>query len=744
MKEKTIKLNLRIKKLKKMLKRGTHEKYATDSRKLTVLDEKEVENKPLIIRKALAIEKLLKNVPVFIQEDELIVGGCPVMDSPEYATDEEKNRAWNLGKVGTNTLFGHIVAGYGNVLKNGFAGLQRKAEKKVKQAKGNSEKNHFWEAVIKSCNATKMYTQRYVEEAKLQAGKTKNIKKKEELIQIAEISSRVPYYPAASFKEAIQSLWFTYSIFRILGHSIMPLGRLDQYLYPYYKKDLLENQINPEQAQELIDCLWIKYNSADYINNDYRDADNGQNVVLAGQTREGEDATNPITYMCLESNRRLKLRSPAINIRFFEGSEQKLYDKVLQLITEGVGGTKPNIYNDEIAITSLTNFGISLEDARDYCIDGCVELIIPEKAEERPIGVWIEMLKSLELALNNGFSLRRGDHAPFQTETLLKYGVIMDTGDVSGPKTGEPNGMKNFSDLMEAFKTQVSFMTARKVRECNNNSKYIPTIAPTPLLSATLFDCIEKGLDKTEGGCRYSATGTTARGAVETANSLSAIKKLVYDKKEISLEEMVKALKSNYHGYEDLQFKLKNQMPKFGNDDSEVDDIMVDISNFFFKEVAKHKNPWGGPYRPGLWTSWFTYAGKQIGASADGRKVGDPLTNNLTPVSGTALKGPTAIIKSVTKIDFTNCPNGTALDLVLDPNILKTKRDKIKLMGLIKSFLKLGGLNITFNVLNADILRKAQKEPERFKDLTVRVWGFSAYFVTLNKEYQEHVINRTK
>ena len=714
-------------------------------------------SEPVIIRGARMLDYIFEKIPVKIMDHELIVGIRPECQLPVYVTEEENNFAYSVWGARSNIFMGHTVIDYETVLKKGFYGIKEQAQKKLEVEK-EKIKVDFLKSVIIICNAVKKYAERYSSEAgkiskSLNSTNAGNKQRLKELFNIKKLVEKVPYYPAQTFYEALQSVWFTHTLLRIAKQPTMGFGRFDQYMYPYYKNDIEKGIATIEGAIELLEAFFVKLSTTDFATSNFKDLneeqniindqDNGQNLMLGGQDIKGMDSSNEFSYLCLDAAIKLKLPEPYIQVRVNKNTPDEFLLKACQLAKCGTG--MPLFNNDEIITPSLISLGIPLHDARLYSNVGCNEILIPGKSEFEPIGVWIELLKCLELALNNGISFYRGDRDPFSTSVFLdNYGIEVMTGNSSGPPTGKPHEFFSFENLFNAFKRQVSYAINERIRKNNELLKGLAMIAPTPLLSAVLGGCVEKGLDKTCGGAVYYGCAVMGRGIPNVADSLAAIKTLVFDNKEMTLEELVNILKENYHKNEFLHERLLNEIPKFGNDDDLVDSIAVEVVDFFCSEVSKYEieGPYKGKYIPSLWAPWFVNTGKQIGASADGRHSGEPISRNVQPEVGAPRSGPTAILNSVSKLNQLDAPGCVTLDLDLDASIFKGDEGLQLLLSLLKTYFEQGGQQLAFNLLDANILREAQKNPEKYKDLVVRVWGYSAYFVHLEKEHQDILINR--
>ncbi len=749
---------------------------------------KETEALPIVIRRARALEKILNEMTIVIRDEELIVGNQTVKPRsspvfPEFSnkwlldefetlgkrtgdvfliSEETKQKLqevfkyWegkttselaeslmtqeskNAQAVGVFTVgnyfyngVGHINVDYGKVLNKGFKGIIEEAEtEKAKLDYSNPDdmkKEQFLTAVIIAANAAINFAKRFAQKAKELADTTTDSRRRDELLQIAQNCDWVPANPARSFYEALQSFWFVQLIIQLEsnGHSISP-GRFDQYMFPYYQQDIANGIITRDKAQELLDCLWVKFNEINKV----RDAGSTkafggypmfQNLIVGGQTSDGLDATNELSFMCLEATVHTKLPQPSISIRIWNKTPDELLLKACEVSRVGLG--MPAYYNDEVIIPALVSRGVSLRDARDYCIIGCVEPQKGGKTEGWHDAAFFNMAKVLEITINNG---KVGDKQ-------------------LGPKTGDFCSFATFDDFMNAFRTQMAYFVKLLIIADNAVDIAHSERAPLPFLSSMVEDCIVKGKSLQEGGACYNFTGPQGVGVANVGDSLAAIKKLVYEEKRITLQELKDALDTNFDGKEDLRQMLLNRAPKFGNDNDEVDDLAREAALIYCQEVEKYKNPRGGCFQPGLYpVSANVPLGAITGATPDGRKAGTPLADGVSPVSGRDLKGPTAAINSVSKLDHHIASNGTLLNQKFHPAALEGMAGIRNLASLVRSYFDQKGLHVQFNVVSRETLLEAQKNPSKYRNLVVRVAGYSAHFTSLDKAIQDDIIERTE
>jgi formate C-acetyltransferase len=722
----------------------------------TIFTEPGVEELPLPIRKAMAVKLMLEHVPVHIYPGELIVGigfrerppegdnprsilaedisgesyitGAhkrvatglakepydPVIRGhtgymasskwcvfPHYATPEEVEEARRISLM-ENSNPGHLQAGNPRLVEHGWTGLKEKAETRMAGIDPSTprgmKQTTFLRSVIIVLDALRDFSLRYSNLAAREAKTEADPLRRTELLKISEVCRTITERAPETFHEALQIHWLTHLANHTQGAHQM--GRFDQYLWPSLERSL-EEGLTVEASQELVDCLWFKYASFTDV-----DADNLQNLILGGQTPEGRDATNPLSHMCLDATDRLGLIDPKVSVRIHRGTPEEFLRKTGEIIAKGV--CHPGVYNDEAIIPALVESGIPLRDARDYTNDGCSEILVQGKTNPWAYEARVKLLTCLERV----------------TERLEEY--------------------ETFGEVMAAIKDEVSLAVTMATSTTNLIQAATPLISPNPLISATVGDCIEKALDLTEGGAVYNTSAVCASGVADTADGLAALKKLVYEEGAVGKGELVEALRNDFEGRERLRLMLLNRAPKFGNDDEYVDSIAAELVEHLHDEVSRHGNPRGGRYNLGLF-SYGMYIGHGIvtGATPDGRKAGSFISPNFSPAPGRDRKGPFAALKSTTRVDQMLTPNGTALDLTLHPSALRGPQGVEKLMGFLRSFMELGGMQVQFNVADAAVLRAAQMEPEKHMNLTVRLWGFPAYFVRLPREFQDHIIARS-
>ena len=804
--------------------------------KLITESYKATEGQPVITRRAEAFAHILRNIPIIIRDNELIVGsstiaprGCQTFPEfsyqwledeldtvatrtadPFYIAEETKaelrevHKYWK-GKTSSelatsymapeaikaieHNIFtpgnyfyngvGHVTVKYEEVLAIGYKGIIDKARAELEKCQvgdGNyAKKSHFLNAVIVSCQAVIEYAERYAELASQMAAECTDPVRKQELLQISENCSRVPANGATSFYEACQSFWFVQQLLQVesSGHSISP-GRFDQYMYPYYKADIDKGVITREAAQELLDCIWVKLNDLNKV----RDAASAegfagyslfQNLIVGGQDKYGNDVTNDLSVMCILASMHVHLPMPSLSIRVWNGSPHELLIKAAELTRTGIG--LPAYYNDEVIIPALQNRGLTLEDAREYNIIGCVEPQKAGKTDGWHDAAFFNMCRPLELVFSNG----------------------MDKGELVGIQTGDVTKMTTFEEFFDAYKKQMEYCISLMVNADNAIDVAHSERVPLPYESCMVDDCLSRGLSVQEGGAVYNFTGPQGFGIANMADSLYAIRKLVYEDKKVSMEEYKQALAWNYDKGLDQQsvsdmsemilkgmqdagmavntdtakavlqtvMRLKpteeqlrrfteihhmiDEVPKFGNAIDDVDYFARDVAYTYSRPLQKYMNPRGGHYQAGLYpVSANVPLGGQTGATPDGRYAHTPVADGVSPTAGKDVKGPTAAATSVSRMDHFIVSNGTLFNQKFHPSALAGREGLEKFVALIRTFFDQKGMHMQFNVVDRETLLDAQKHPENYAHLVVRVAGYSALFTTLSRSLQYDIIRRTE
>lgn len=804
--------------------------------KLLTESYRETEGEPVITRRAKAFAHILRHIPIIIRDEELIVGsstiaprGCQTypefsyqwledeLDTvetrsadPFHIEEETKQELREIHKFwkGRTTselalsymapeavkaidhnIFtpgnyfyngvGHVTVKYEEVLAIGYEGIIAKAREELEKCQvGDGDyarKSHFLEAVILSCQAVMEYAERYCALAGAMAQQCTDPQRKQELLTIARNCSRVPAKGASGFYEACQSFWFVQQLIQLesSGHSISP-GRFDQYMYPYYKKDMENGNLTREFAQELMDCIWVKLNDL----NKCRDAVSAegfagyslfQNLISGGQNKDGEDVTNDLSIMCIEASMHVRLPQPSLSVRVWNGSPHEFLIKAAELTRTGIG--LPAYYNDEVIIPALQNRGLSLADAREYNIIGCVEPQKAGKTEGWHDAAFFNMCRPMELVFSNG----------------------RDKGEMVGIPTGDVTRMTTFEEVYDAYKKQMEYCISLLVNADNAIDVAHAERCPLPFLSCMVDDCLKRGKSVQEGGAVYNFTGPQGFGIANMADSLFAIRKLVFEDKKITMEEYKEALAWNYGKgidqqgaadiaaavlkemaaagqeinentvasilkvitaiqpdpqkkarYEEIH-KIIEEVPKFGNDIPEVDYFARDVAYTYTRPLQNYRNPRGGQFQAGLYpVSANVPLGGQTGATPDGRYAHTPVADGVSPSAGKDVNGPTAAATSVSRLDHFIVSNGTLFNQKFHPSALSGREGLEKFVALIRSYFDQKGMHMQFNVVDRQTLIDAQKHPENYKHLVVRVAGYSALFTTLSRSLQDDIIRRTE
>ncbi len=699
-----------------------------------------------------------------------------------YMTPEaHKSIAHNIFTTGNYYYngIGHYTCQYWKVMDIGFKGIMAEAATELAGMKPGdanyAKKSTMLQAVIISCQAVIDYAKRYAALATQLAQKESDETRRQELLTIASNCTNVPENGAKTFWEACQTMWFIQQTLQIesSGHSISP-GRFDQYMNPYFQADLKAGRITREAAQELIDCIWVKLNDL----NKCRDAASAkgfagyslfQNLIVGGQDVDGRDATNDISFMCITASKHVFLPMPSLSIRVWNGSSHDLLVHAASLTRTGIGF--PAYYNDEAIIPAMMNRGIPLREARDYSIIGCVEPQVPGKTDGWHDAAFFNMCRPLELVFSNG----------------------MDMGERVSIETGDVENMTSYDEFFAAYEKQMAYQISLLVNSDNAIDVAHSILTPNPLESCLIDSCMQKGLCLEEGGADYNFTGPQGFGIANVGNALYAIKKLVFDEKRVSMAELKRALKFNFgqgldafsasslaanvvkelreHGqhvsddqiatvvttimqsqlpenekqrYTEIWEMIKD-LPKYGNDDEEVDEFARAAAYTYTRPLEQYRNPRGGQYQAGLYpVSANVPLGAQTGATPDGRLSGTPIADGISPHMGTDVNGPTAACNSVARLDQMIASNGTLFNMKFHPSALNGENGLNNFVDMIRGYFDQKGMHMQFNVVDRRTLLDAQAHPEKYQHLVVRVAGYSALFTTLSRSLQDDIISRTE
>lgn len=761
---------------------------------------RENQNQPRVMVRAFMLQKILENMSIYIEDKTLIVGNQATKNKnapifPEYTmefvlneldlfkkrdgdvfyiTEETKQQLRDIAPFWENNnlrargeallpeevsvfmetgVFGmegklnagdaHLAVNYEKILAFGLKGY----EERVKDLKAkldltdpdSIDKNIFYKAVLIVIEAVHQFAQRYSKLAQELADREKDSKRKAELLEISRICAKVPYEPATSFYEAVQSVWFIQLILQIEsnGHSLS-YGRFDQYMYPYYIKDIQEKVITKDEALELLTCLWIKTLTINKVRSQAHTLSSAgspmyQNVTIGGQTPDKKDAVNELSFVVLQSVAQTRLTQPNLTVRYHKNINKAFFDDCIEVMKLGFG--MPALNNDEIIIPSFINWGVKEEDAYNYSAIGCVETAVPGKWGYRCTGMsYINFPRVLLCAMNDGVDLTTGKRF------TKGYGYFKD--------------MKSYEELLSAWDKTVREMTRYSVIVENAIDKASERDVPDILCSALTDDCIGRGKTIKEGGAVYDFISGLQVGIANMADSLAAIKKLVFEEKKITPIQLWNAILDDFQSDENkkIQAMLIDEVPKYGNDIDYVDNLVVEAYDSYLDEIKKypntryHRGPIGG-IRYGGTSSISANVGQGMGtmATPDGRNAYEPLAEGCSPAHNADKNGPTAVFKSVAKLPTEKITGGVLLNQKMTPQMLSTEENKQKLEMLIRAFFnRLHGYHVQYNIVSRETLIDAQKYPEKHKDLIVRVAGYSAFFNVLSKKTQDDIIGRTE
>ncbi|MBD3180987.1 hypothetical protein GF312_01775 [Candidatus Poribacteria bacterium] len=711
---------------------------------------------PIPIRKARAIALKLSTMPTDLWDGQLFAGSMTLENPrvhaewgfPTYITDSEREEG---RKHGYDTgVFGHIVPDYPRLLEKGLMGIIADVEAQRDYIQNLAEEV-FLDSVVIAAEGAIDFASRLAERCDAEADTCHDPFRTAELRKMAINMRQVPANPARTFWQALQSVWLLHMIF----HSTMngnAMGRVDQYVWPYLEADLESGRIDMDKAGELVDCFCLKFNERAKTTDEQKpesredenidpksrtrhytssqlgtkrdrlDATNHwlQNIVVGGLTPEGEDGTNPLTYLLIESYRRNKMTNPLITVRVHEKSPDTLLYHTSEALKDG--GGMPALFNDEAIIPALEGIGIPTPDARDYTNDGCWEVIIPGRTNF--VFQRLSMMLCLEWALNSGYS--RFD------------------GIQHGPDTGDPRAFASFDDVWKAFRVQLDDMISRVVRRVVDTIDNRSILAPVPLLSALIDGAVESRRDMTAGGSKFRTFGMLAESASHAIDSMTAIKTVIFEEKQATMTELCNALDADFEGYEILRKKLL-AAPKYGNDNNTADSVGRKLIESFIETVSRHAKEYESivKFPCGVGTfSWYIGIGQGLGPSADGRLAGQPVASNFSPALGQDVEGIPSAILSYGKMHKYDLPAGGPLDLRLARHLVQEDEGTERMATLIRSFVDTGGNMMTLTVVDTEELRAAQRKPDNYRSLRVRMGGWCAYFTMLSKEQQDHHIRR--
>lgn len=758
-------------------------RYASIEQAMIITDTyKKNENQPRIIQRALALKASLEQIKITVHPDELIVGNrtagvragvvfpeagsswvdrefetLPTRPQDKFNVHEEDIDTFRKeiypywkGKSLEDVLDerygkeikeiekvvkinqkdhaqGHINPNVAEWLEYGPAGYRKMAEEKLETATKESQKQ-FYQSVMIVMKGVQHFMMRYhdllMKEAENQPAEVKASMEK-----VAEICKNISIRPAESFHEAVQSTWFLFVVLQMESNaSSFSPGRLDRHLISYYERSIADGSMTKQDALEIIECMWLKFNEIVYMRNSggakyFAGFPIGFNVAIGGQDENGKDYSNELSFLFLEAQKHIGLPQPNLSVRLHEETGEELLKEAVRTVALGSG--MPQFFNDKAVIPAIEELGIEEKDALDYAIVGCVELT------------------------TQGNNLGWSDSAMFNLnkalEVTLTGGICLLTGEQIAPNYGSLPEYETFEDVENALKKQIDYFMDKMLLACEEVEKAHIDLLPSPFLSATIDNCMEKGVDVTAGGAKYNLSGIQMIQVANLADSLASLKQLVFDEKRFSKEEVLDALKNNFEGYEFMRTVMVNKVPKYGNDNEFVDAMGAKWANYFKDRLRTFTNYRGGPYHTGMYTvSAHVPMGQNVGASLDGRRAMEPLADGgMSPVYGRDIKGPTAVLKSVSKLDKTCTTNGGLLNMKFLPEFFTTEIGVQKFANFLRTFVDLEIPHIQFNVVRKEDLIAAKKNPEQYRSLTVRVAGYTAYFTELAGDLQDEIIART-
>ncbi len=683
-------------------------------------------NEPIGTRYGKALAYMMAHMPVDINDDELIVGRHT---RREMTADEEAERAgWGEMALGpqfgefvsdrispdahestaehrhiAGGMVGHMTPDYPAVLNKGLIGLRRDVEARLDRAEDDEERD-FCRSAISALSAAIRFARRYSAHAR-ELAETADPERRTELLEIAEICRRVPAWPARTFREAAQVIWFMHhwvALETSSGHACFCPGRVDQYLAPYYERDVRRGALTREKAYEIVCCLFLKFCEFDPYSTP-------QTLFVGGQKADGSDATSEVTFLCLEASHDLQMLHPALCISWHPRLDPRVMREAVRVMGTGIGF--PAVFNDGAIVPGLMRDGATREDAVDYVAGSCVEISAIGRSNPWVASGYVNAGKALERTVRR--LAKRDDVA--------------------------------WSDIVDEFEADLAEAVRYNVEVTGAHDRAFQEFIRYPLLSTVVSDCVEEAADITRGGARYNTTMPELVGLANVVDGLMAIRWACYERSAVSLRELSEILDRNWDGEEALRNLMGSKPPRYGNDMDEPDELWVELSDVWYDEVRKYTNPRGGAYQPGF-LCWIMHSvlGEHTGATPDGRKSGEALADSVGPVQGHDTAGVTGMLRSSAKMDHSQFIGGIVTNVKFTPNMFATADDREKIVGLLESYLCMGGFELQVNVVSGDELRQAQDRPDEHADLIVRVAGYSDYFTRLSRPLQDEIIRRTE
>ncbi len=741
---------------------ATRTEFCFERARLVTESYRETEGEHIAIRRAKSIARVFERTPIFIRPGELIVGqraarlggravypefhlnGLDESSTPpevwEYwrgRTMGDRTRASHPDALrlaeeelaagyctGSSTGFGHMIVDYQKALRVGLDGVMREADDGLAAARadGDAEGVAFLESILIVSRGLICWAERYADLAEELARQDQETGRRDELLEIALICRRVPRMPARTFHEALQSFWFVHLALHIeqFGWSISA-GRFDQYMYPYARDLLVGGRPARDDAWELVLSLWVKF--MENIGTEVKQTV-FQNLTLGGSDAEGRDESNELSHLCLAATAALRMIQPALSVRWHRNIDPEFWRRCLGVIELGTG--MPALFSDEVIVDALVHHGVDPADAVGYGIVGCVEASIPGRQQGVTSGGHLNVAKALELALNDGRSLT--------------------TGRQIGPKTGPVASLSSFDAVWNAYEQQVRYLASLDVLAATIAGEEQKRSGYYPLESALLSDCIAKRRDLVFGSTRYNLPGVAIYGPTNAYDALHAIRRLVFERRALTLEELVHALATDFEGAEPLRLMLANHDERFGNGNQAVDTLANDLNAVHAEFFWSHTDGRGGRFTCGVWpVEGHVSAGAKTGAGADGRRAGGPLVDGVGACHGADRSGPTSLVTSVARLNNRDhWSAGNTFNIKFSPSTITGETGRNALGALLTTFFRSGGQQVQVNVVDAATLRRAQERPSEYEDLLVRVAGFSANFTTLSKATQDEIISRTE
>ena len=730
----------------------------------------QLSNESAAIRKAKLYAYILTHAQVVVDEDDWFVGlldhqnlmaeynHVQMTTVPEHLIPQavrEKQQAENTGFFETGLDIGHVSPGWRYVLAKGIGGIRAEADERRKNLNDSlasklplevayadpkrgepvqsheyqynlisQEQNEFYECIEIVYGAISNYILRlaHAVEGKLKAislmdGDGSNAGREGQKVRLKRMKSSLNHIanePPRDFHEALQFAYILHQMIELEGEWVRSMGGFDRNFYSYYAQDIKEQRLTPDQAKELIQFFFMKFFAVT------KGAGNGKNFYFGGQLADGSNAENELTYLALAAYHEMNVTDPKLSVRFYHGSSQRLYKQVAESIRSG--RTSFVLANDEVIIPGIIKCGKTIEEARDYLLIGCYEPAIEGKEIACNMSTTVSLAKCIELVMNQG------------VDVITNVGL--------GPDTGNPIEFATYEEFEKAFFIQLSYMIDRAVWAVREYESCWPLMNPSAVLAGTFRDCLHRGKDIGQSGPKYNNTGIMAAGLANAVDSLSVVRELVFRQKQCTMAELRQATLSDFRGFEKLELLIKNRIPRWGNGITEVDEIAVRIVDFYHSYVHTLQNNRGGKMVPSMFSIQHRQTlGAHTATLPDGRKRKEPLSLNNAANQGQDAKGVTALIRSMTKLDYTKLPNGSITDIYLHPSAVQGDEGLHALISLIKTYFKLGGANIQFNIFDRETLIDAKKDPEKYKTLQVRVCGWNVYFVTMHPDEQEYYIN---